>query len=145
VLLRVLKMVAEGLPAGGRDGVGPAAAARVPGELGGAIRQGDVPPRPLGGLHQGIGSGKLGSAIVNLSLQLASAVDLAILATAASLRTASLVDGGALPGAAAISGYRFAYAVAMVGVLVGLVLAVLLLRPGARRDQPMAEGSEAPI
>ena len=71
----------------------------------------------------------LGSAIVNLSLQLAAAVDIALLVTASSYRTRTLLEaGGISPEAAAVSGYRFAYALSLVGLLVGLTLAATLLR-----------------
>jgi hypothetical protein len=78
----------------------------------------DVPVRDAG----------LGSAIVNLSLQLAAAVDIALLVTAASYRTKTLVAAGRTVQDATILGYRFAYSIALVGVLVGLALAATLLR-----------------
>jgi EmrB/QacA subfamily drug resistance transporter len=74
----------------------------------------------------------LGSAIVNLSLQLAAAVGIALLVTAASYRTRTLVAGGEAMREATVHGYRFAYAVAVVGMLVGITLAATLLRPKAR-------------
>ncbi len=70
----------------------------------------------------------LGSAIVNLSMQLAGAVNLALLVTAASHRSRDLIAGGTAIGDAVVLGYRFAYQVAIGGVLTGLVLAVVLLR-----------------
>jgi EmrB/QacA subfamily drug resistance transporter len=70
----------------------------------------------------------LGSAIVNLSLQLAAAVDVAVLVTAAGFRTRTLLAAGTALREATVRGYRFAYAVAMVGVVVGLTLAATLLR-----------------
>jgi MFS family permease len=81
----------------------------------------EVPPQYAG----------LGSGIVNLSFQLSAAVNLAILVTIASHRTHSLVDAGASLREATVRGYRFAYVVAIVGVLVGLTLAATLL--GRRR------------
>ena len=78
----------------------------------------DVPPR-----HAGVGS-----AIVNLSLQLAAAIDIAILVTAATYRSRSLVDAGTAVAEATVLGYRFAYGVALVGMLVALTLAAILLR-----------------
>jgi EmrB/QacA subfamily drug resistance transporter len=77
----------------------------------------------------------LGSAIVNLSLQLSGAVDIAILVTIASSRTDALIAGGASVREATVLGYRLAYAVAVVGVLVGLTLAATVLRP--RRSLPV--------
>jgi hypothetical protein len=77
----------------------------------------------------------LGSAIVNLSLQLSGAVDIAILVAIASSRTDALIAGGASVRDATVLGYRLAYAVAVVGVLVGLTLAATALRP--RRSWPV--------
>jgi EmrB/QacA subfamily drug resistance transporter len=81
----------------------------------------EVPPRDAG----------LGSAIVNLSLQLSAAVDIAILVTIASSRTRALAAAGVPLRDATVLGYRLAYAVSIVGVLVGLTLAATVLR--ARR------------
>ncbi|HSR95522.1 MAG TPA: MFS transporter, partial [Kofleriaceae bacterium] len=78
----------------------------------------EVPPRDAG----------LGSAIVNLSLQLSAAVDIAILVTIASSRTHALTAAGVPLRDATVLGYRLAYAVAVVGVLVGLTLAATVLR-----------------
>jgi len=74
----------------------------------------------------------LGSAIVNLSMQLAAAIDLAILATFASHRTDALVATGAGTPDAIVGGYRFAFGVAMVGVSVAFALATVLLRGRTR-------------
>lgn len=78
----------------------------------------DVPPRDVG----------LGSAIVNLSQQLAAAVTVAVLVTVASTRTRTLVAAGETVVDATVHGYRFAYAVAIVGLLCGVTLSALLLR-----------------
>jgi EmrB/QacA subfamily drug resistance transporter len=76
----------------------------------------------------------LGSAIVNLSLQLAAAVSTALLVTASAYRTRSLVALGAELRDATVLGYRFAYAIALVGLLVGLTLAATLLRAKPERQ-----------
>jgi hypothetical protein len=91
----------------------------------------DVPAKDAG----------LGSGIVNLSLQLSAAVDLAILVTVASHRTRALAAAGESLRDATVHGYRFAYAVAVVGVLVGLTIAAVLLRP---RRSPVAEAIALP-
>lgn len=70
----------------------------------------------------------LGSAIVNLSMQLAAAVNLALLVTAATYRSRTLIAAGTALGEATVRGYRFAYAVALVGMLVAVTLAATLLR-----------------
>jgi len=85
----------------------------------------DVPQRDAG----------LGSAIVNLSQQLAAAVSVAVLVTAASTRTRSLADTGESLVDATVHGYRFAYLIAIVGLLVGVTLAGALLR---NRDRASA-------
>jgi EmrB/QacA subfamily drug resistance transporter len=82
----------------------------------------EVPPSDAG----------LGSAIINLSMQLFGAVDLAILATAAAFRTQLLTASGTSLADATVLGYRFAYAVAIGGVLAGLTLAATALRARSR-------------
>jgi hypothetical protein len=82
----------------------------------------EVPPRDAG----------LGSAIVSLSIQLFGAVDLAVLVAAAAFRTHALEATGAPAVTATILGYRFAYAVAIGGLLAGLTLATTLLRGRSR-------------
>jgi EmrB/QacA subfamily drug resistance transporter len=85
----------------------------------------------------------LGSAIVNLSMQLFGAIDLAVLATVAASRSHALADAGTPIADATVLGYRFAYAVAIGGILAGLALAVVLLG----RRQPaihIARDVEAP-
>lgn len=82
----------------------------------------DVPPADAG----------LGSAIINLSQQLAAAVNLAILVTAATHRTRGLLDDGLPVLDATVGGFRFAYAAAVVGLLVGVTIAATLL-PRDRR------------
>jgi len=87
------------------------------------IAMSDVPGRDAG----------LGSAIVNLSMQLAAAVNLAILATVASARTDVLLAEHAEPLVALLGGYRYAYGVAVFGVLVALALALTTLQARPRR------------
>src|SRR3954469_12637951 len=82
----------------------------------------------------------LGSAIVTLSMQLAAVVDLAILATFASHRTDALVGSGVAARDAVLGGYRFAFGVAMIGVLVAFTLAAVVLRG---RRAVVAEGRHA--
>jgi MFS family permease len=82
------------------------------------LAMGDVPPQDAG----------LGSAIVNLSMQLAGAVSIPLLMTAASYRTRSLIEAGAPLSSSIVHGYRFAYVIGVVGILVGLSLGAALLR-----------------
>jgi EmrB/QacA subfamily drug resistance transporter len=74
----------------------------------------------------------LGSAIVNLSMQLSAAVDLAILVTLITRRTRSLSAAGEPLRAATVHGYRFGYAIAVAAVAVGVMLAATLLRDRPR-------------
>ena len=87
----------------------------------------------------------LGSAIVNLSMQLAAAVDLAILATFASHRTDALVASGLPAPAAVLGGYRFAFGVAMAGGLVAFALATVMLRDPQPRPVPLEGTRPAPV
>lgn len=80
----------------------------------------------------------LGSAIVNLSLQLAAAVDVALLVTGASYRTGALAAAGTPLHDATILGYRFAYQLALVGLLIGVTLAATLLRRAAPTERRTA-------
>ncbi len=89
------------------------------------IAMSEVPARDAG----------LGSAIVSLSLQLSAAVDLAVLATAASQRREALMAAHLPPMDALVGGYRFAYWVAAGGVLVGLGLTAVLFQ--ARKSAPL--------
>ena len=75
----------------------------------------------------------LGSAIVNLSMQLAAAVDVALLVTASSHHTQVLVAAGTPAHDATVLGYRFAYLVAVVGILAGITVAATLLRTSHRK------------
>ncbi len=81
-----------------------------------------------------------GSAIVSLSLQLAAAVDIAVLVGAAQYRTRALVADGATLADATVHGYRFAYAVALVGVLIGLTIAAALLSRPRRATRILPGG-----
>jgi MFS family permease len=82
------------------------------------IAMSEVPPADAG----------LGSAVVNLSLQLAAAIDVSILGAVASFRTEVLAGQKLAPRDALIGGYRAGYAVAAVGAAVAVVLALVLLR-----------------
>jgi EmrB/QacA subfamily drug resistance transporter len=93
------------------------------------VAMADVPARDAG----------LGSGLVNLSMQLAAAVDLAILATAAAHHTDALIAVHAAPHDALLAGFRHAFTVAFAGVLVALALAAVLLpRPRPRETAPAA-------
>jgi EmrB/QacA subfamily drug resistance transporter len=78
-----------------------------------------------------------GSAIVNLSMQLAAAVSVAVLLATMQYRTRALVAHGESLADATVHGYRFAYAVAVVGVVGGLTIAALLLARPRRADRTL--------
>jgi len=71
----------------------------------------------------------LASGIVNVSMQMSGAIGLAVLGTVSTDHARSLVaDGQSLPSALT-SGYQLAFLVGAACVALGLVLALLLLRP----------------
>jgi EmrB/QacA subfamily drug resistance transporter len=71
----------------------------------------------------------LGSGIVNVSLQLAAALGVAVLGTIATERTKSVLAGGhTAVNAALVDGYRLAFAAGGVAVVVGIVIAAAILR-----------------
>ena len=69
----------------------------------------------------------LGSGIVNVSMQMTSAVGLAVLSTVAAERTKSLLGEGSATTAALVGGYRLAFLVAAAFVGVGTLLVLVLL------------------
>ncbi len=78
----------------------------------------------------------LGSGIVNVSLQLAAAIGVAVLGTIASERTkAVLASGHPAAGAALVDGYQLAFAVGGIAVVIGIVIAAAILRT-PRAHQP---------
>jgi EmrB/QacA subfamily drug resistance transporter len=76
----------------------------------------------------------LASGIVNVSMQLAGALGIAILGTLASDRAESLAGAGATRTAALTGGYHLALEVAAFSVAVGIAIALLVLRTPRKRD-----------
>ena len=70
----------------------------------------------------------LASGIVNVSMQLAGALGIAVLGTLASDRAESLAGAGATAPAALTGGYHLALEVAALSVAVGIVIALAVLR-----------------
>ncbi|MDA0165583.1 MFS transporter [Solirubrobacter ginsenosidimutans] len=86
----------------------------------------------------------LGSGIVNVSMQLAGALGIAVLGTLAASRTGSLAADGASNAAALTGGYHLAFELAAGAVVVGIALALTVLRVPAR-VQARGAGSEVAV
>ncbi len=88
----------------------------------------------------------LASGIINVSVQLFGAIGLASLGTIATDHTKALSAAGNSLGSALTGGYHLAYIVAAAAVSVGVLAALLVLRPpAARTDEVLDEeilGSE---
>jgi EmrB/QacA subfamily drug resistance transporter len=96
--------------------------------------------------HQDAG---LGSGIVNVSLQLSSALGVAILGSIATDRSKSLLASGHGVHAALTGGYRLGFEVAGGAVLASVLIALVLLTPPRKRragqsSEPRAGGARRP-
>jgi MFS family permease len=79
----------------------------------------------------------IGSGIVNVSQQVSGALSVAILGAVSTSHTASLLAAGDSTIDALFGGYRLAFTVALISVLVAIVLGALILkRPGATPEAP---------
>lgn len=76
----------------------------------------------------------LGSGIVNVSMQVTSAVGLAVLSTIATNHSRSLAAAGQSASSALTGGYRLAFLISAVSAGVGTVVALVLLK-GTPRDE----------
>ena len=85
----------------------------------------------------------LASGIVNVSVQLFGAIGLATLGTIAADHTKSLTAAGHSLDSALIGGYHLAYMVAAAFVAVGIVAALVILRPPAAAAQETDAVSES--
>jgi EmrB/QacA subfamily drug resistance transporter len=75
----------------------------------------------------------LGSGIINASQQVAGALGLALLGTLATSHTKALAVSGDGVTSSLVGGYHLAFAIGAVCLAVGIVLALVLLRPLERR------------
>ena len=85
----------------------------------------------------------LASGIVNVSMQLAGAIGIAILGTLASSRSESLASGGASALHALTGGYTLAFQIAAGAVIVGIAVSAVVLR--MPRERQRAAGSEVAV
>jgi EmrB/QacA subfamily drug resistance transporter len=85
----------------------------------------------------------LASGIVNVSMQLAGALGIAVLGTLAADRSEALTRGGASALHALTGGYTLAFEVAAGAVLVGIAVALAVLR--MPRERQPAPGSEVAV
>jgi MFS family permease len=83
----------------------------------------------------------LASGVINVSMQLAGALGLAVLGTVATDRTHSLAASGLSQASALTGGYHLAFELGAMAVATGVALALVVLRPPRARRQE-AVGSE---
>jgi EmrB/QacA subfamily drug resistance transporter len=81
----------------------------------------------------------LASGLVNTTVQVGGAVGLAVLATLATSRTEGLLADGESVAAALNGGYHLAYLVGAVLTVVGIVVALVVLRSPGREEAGAAE------
>ena len=76
----------------------------------------------------------LASGVINVSMQLAGALGLAVLGTVASDRTQTLASSGVTNAAALTGGYHLAFTLGAVALATGVALALVALRPPRTRE-----------
>jgi EmrB/QacA subfamily drug resistance transporter len=81
----------------------------------------------------------LASGVINVSMQLAGALGLAVLGTVATDRTQSLAASGLGHAAALTGGYHLAFTLGAAAVATGIVLAAIALRPRTREAVQTSE------
>ena len=82
----------------------------------------------------------LASGVINVSMQLAGALGLAVLGTVATDRTQTLAASGATHAAALTGGFHLAFTLGAAAVAAGIALALVALRP--RRTREAVHSSE---
>lgn len=98
------------------------------------VAMADVPPQDAG----------LASGIVNVSMQVAGALGVAVLGTISADRSKTLSLRGESLAKALIGGYHLAFTLAASVVVVGLVIALITMRAPKARQPEAAEGSLEP-
>jgi hypothetical protein len=86
----------------------------------------------------------LGSGITNVSQQVSGALGLAVLGTVATNHTKTLLGQHHALTSSLISGYHLAYLIAAVVIGTGILLALLVLRPGEARPPVHLSRATAP-
>jgi EmrB/QacA subfamily drug resistance transporter len=88
----------------------------------------------------------IGSGIVNVSQQVSAALSVAVLGAVSTSRTASLIASGKSTIDALDGGYRLAFTIALISVMVGLVLGFFILKkPGDRERPDVVDQSEKAV
>jgi EmrB/QacA subfamily drug resistance transporter len=77
----------------------------------------------------------IGSGIVNVSQQVSAALSVAVLGAVSTSRTASLLAHGSSARDALEGGYRLGFTIALVSVVVGIVVALIVLRKSPPHEQ----------
>ena len=110
--------------------------------IGAGMGTGSVPLLTLAMSDVPAADAGLASGIVNVSMQVAGALGVAVLGTIATDRTRSLIGSHEGLGAALTGGYHLAFVVAAAWVGAGIVAAIVLVRP-RRASAPAAGGASA--
>jgi EmrB/QacA subfamily drug resistance transporter len=84
----------------------------------------------------------LASGLVNTTMQVGGAIGLAVLATLSSTHTKSLLASGHARAQALLAGYHLAFSIGAALVLASLVIALTVLRPGARASDELVQEGE---
>jgi hypothetical protein len=84
----------------------------------------------------------LASGLINTTAQVGGALGLAVLATLSTSRTNDLLDAGRSTASALTSGYHLAFVIGAALVVVGVALAVFVLRPESVAAQELASEGE---
>jgi EmrB/QacA subfamily drug resistance transporter len=99
------------------------------------IAMADVPPQDAG----------LGSGVINVSMQIAAAIGIAVLGALASHRTTTLLHDGHTVHGALISGYHLAFYIGAGCVVAAIAVALAVLRaPGGSQPEEAGAGAGEP-
>jgi EmrB/QacA subfamily drug resistance transporter len=85
----------------------------------------------------------LASGLVNTTAQVGGALGLAVLATLSATRSGNRIAGGEATASALTSGYHLAFLIGAGLVVAAIVVAVAVLQPEKRAEEPVAAEAEA--